>query len=62
MSYRIVRFFAQGGRLVIAENLTLDEAQDWCRDPETSSGTATSQAARLVTKAKGAWFDGYEEE
>jgi len=65
-TYRIVRFWERGGRDYVegedTTGLTLAEAQAWCKDPETSSKTATSGAARIVTAAKGDWFDGYEEE
>lgn len=54
--FRVVRFYQDSGRReVVAENLTLWEAQDHCRcrDPEASSRTCTSTEG-------GAWFDGYE--
>jgi hypothetical protein len=35
--FRVVRFYQDSGRReVVAENLTLWEAQDHCRDPEAS--------------------------
>jgi hypothetical protein len=65
-TYRIVRFFRDHGREYLdheeTTGLTLEEAQAWCNDPETSSTTATGPAAQAVTRAKGAWFDGYEQE
>ena len=63
-TYRIVRMFQNPflHTRVIKRGLTLEEAQRWCRDPETSSRTATSTNARQRTMAYGAWFDGYEEE
>ena len=62
-TYRIVRFF-QGDhqRRTIVTGLSLEDAQDHCRDEETSSRTATSAAAEIRTEQFGAWFDGYEEE
>lgn len=47
---------------VVATGLTLDEAQAWCRDPETSSSTATSPEGVARTEEFGPWFDGYDEE
>lgn len=61
-TYKIVRSYYRGGRRVIARGLTLEEAQAHCRNPDTSSKTATSPAARRVTARKGPWFDGYDKE
>ena len=63
-TYKIVRMFQSEdvSSRVIKRGLTLDEAQAHCRDPETSSRTATSAKARRYTKLYGQWFDGYEEE
>jgi hypothetical protein len=55
-------FFGEHPRQIVAKGLTLAEAQEWCRDPETSSSTATSAEAVARTEKYGAWFDGYEEE
>jgi len=60
--YKIVRMYFKGGRRTIATGLTLEEAQRHCQDPETSSRTATSSAARARTRRMGPWFDGYEKE
>jgi hypothetical protein len=62
-NYRIVRHYrdAEPGHRIIRRGLTLAEAQAHCSDPETSSSTATSPAARARTRRLGAWFDGYEE-
>lgn len=63
MAYKIVRhFFASDRKRTIRTGLTLEEAQAHCRDPETSSSTATSAAARRRSRRMGKWFDGYEEE
>lgn len=57
--YKIVRYFNDGKR-TIERGLTLEEAQAHCRDPETSSKTATSARAKAITRRKGEWFDGYD--
>jgi len=60
--YQVVRmFFEERDPVVVAKFMTLDEAQAWCRDPETSSSTATSAEAVARTAELGAWFEGYEE-
>ena len=61
MSYKIIRFFFKGGKRVIKRGLTLEEAQRHCSDPETSSSTDKSATAKRRTKARGPWFDGYDE-
>jgi len=45
LRYKIIRFRSNGGTRTILGGLTLDEAQQHCRSPET--------------KGDG-WFDGYE--
>lgn len=62
-SYKIVRMYESGKRSQVqARGMTLAEAQAWCSDPETSSSTAKSAAARRRTARYGRWFDGYTEE
>lgn len=61
-SYSVIRFYETDAPEVIKRGRTLGEAQEHCRDPETSSRTATTYAARARTKQKGQWFDGYREE
>lgn len=62
-TYRILRRNFDGDLdKVMAEGLTLEEAQTWCRDPETSSRTCTSPEGESLTRRFGRWFDGYEEE
>ena len=64
--YKIVRMFRDernGERRAprtIKRGLTLEEAQSHCRNPESSSRSATSARAKRYTAQHGAWFDGYE--
>lgn len=62
MAYKIVRFYFKGGSRVIVRGLTLEEAQQHCQDPETSSSTCTKYHNRQRTKRLGPWFDGYTED
>lgn len=58
--YKIVRVFFSGlAARTIKRGLTLEEAQAWCRDPETSSSTCTSKRALSRTLSRGPWFDTY---
>lgn len=63
MSYQIIRFYADDEKLkeIVMTVQTLEEAQEHCNDPETSSRTATSDEARARTRQFGQWFDGYQE-
>ena len=62
--YKIVRMYFRDSvpSRTIERNLTLDEVQAHCGDPETSSQTCTGPAGRSRTKLLGPWFDGYEEQ
>lgn len=63
-TYKIVRMFQNSdiSNRVIRRGLTLDEAQEHCRNPETSSATAKSAKARKYTERHGRWFDGFQVE
>lgn len=64
-TYSIYRYFAnpKHPRQLIDEGLTLEEAQEYCSDAESSSKTTTSpEGMARITIYGGAWFDGYEEE
>lgn len=61
-TYKIVRMYFRGGRRTIDTGMTLGEAKAHCGNPETSSRTATSAAARARTRKMGDWFDGFERE
>lgn len=68
-TYKIVRFYTRTLRhsysstdLPGLTGLTLEEAQAYCRDPETSSRTCTTEEGKARTDELGHWFDGYTEE
>ena len=62
-TYKVISLFKDSDkRMVIKTGLSLEEAQAHCRDPETSSSTATGMVEHALTKNFGEWFDGYEEE
>ena len=61
--YKVVRYYYNSGRKVtIYTGLTEEQAQEHCRDPETSSSTCTSWKGRNRTEKCGPWFDGYTED
>lgn len=67
--YKIVRHYLgpvvngshQSWKRTIETGLTLEQAQEHCKSPETSSRTATSSKAKARTRKYGRWFDGYTE-
>lgn len=63
-TYRIVRTFESkpASRKGLPSGLTLEQAQEHCRDLNTSSSTAWKTSAVERTKRYGRWFDGYEQE
>jgi hypothetical protein len=63
-TYSIVRFFQDKNvdPRLIRTGLTLEQAQRWCRNAETSSSTCTKAEGKNLTKLFGPWFDGYSEE
>lgn len=46
-SYKIIRFFKDGERQIVAEGVTLDEAREHCKSKSTEGEN---------------WFDGYQKE
>lgn len=61
--YKIVRVYKdRGAKRVIKKNLTLQEAQEHCRDPETFSATCKKRHNVRRTAMYGAWVDGYQEQ
>jgi len=62
-TYRIVRRWAEGrAPKILDTDLTLDQVREHCRDPESSSTTASQPSGLTRTARDGAWFDTYEEE
>jgi len=62
-TYHILRKYRDGHPSeLIAEDLTLEEAQEHCSDPETSSRTCTTTEGITRTNLKGPWFDAYYED
>jgi hypothetical protein len=60
MTYRIVRkYFGKHEDRVLVEGLTLEEAQEHCSDPDTSSRSCWSEEAVEHTAQFGPWFDCY---
>lgn len=59
--YKIIRMYFDNAipTRTIKKNLTLDQAQAHCQDPETSSSTCTNRVGVERTRRIGAWFDGY---
>ncbi len=53
-TYKIIRFRFEGRNRTIKRGLTLEEAQEHCKDPETSGSTCSD------LKKRGMWFDGYD--
>ena len=58
-TYRLVRCYFNGDKIDLDSGLTLDEAQAWCNDPETSSRTCEGAEAKRRSLERGPWFDAY---
>lgn len=63
-TYTITRFFRdpRNPSQVLHRGLSLEEVQEHCSDPESSSSTATSPEAQARTTQFGDWFDGFCQE
>jgi len=59
-TYKIIRLYQNHTKRVIRRGLTLQEAQEHCSNPETSSRTCTKSKNIARTKRMGPWFDGYD--
>ena len=64
-TYCIKRFYYEQGckyypYRIIRKGLVFGEAEDHCRNPETSSSTCTNSRNHRHTQEYGAWFDGFD--
>jgi hypothetical protein len=61
--FQIIRYHQDSDieSIVLKTVGTLEQAQEHCNDPETSSRTCTSRQATTYTEHNGPWFDGYRE-
>jgi hypothetical protein len=57
---RRVYFKKPGTKRLILRNVTLEQAQAHCSDPETSSRTCTNAVGKRRTRQHGPWFDSYD--
>lgn len=63
--YQVVRYYQDPNKRAVVqkENLTLEQAREWCSDDETSSKTASKYASMTkrsnLDKNQQNWFDGY---
>ena len=60
--YKLVRCYFSGDKIELDTGLTLEEAQEWCADPETSDRTCEGAVAKERSIARGPWFDAYDKE
>lgn len=61
MEYKIIRYFFNSGiSRVVRRGITLEEAQEHIKSPESISRSASSIAGRQRTKQFGPWFDQIE--
>lgn len=63
-TYEIIRHYKNDSskNKTMKKGLTRQEAQEWCKDPETSSRTAEEPENVKHTEENGEWFDGFEKE
>ncbi len=58
--YRVIRQYESGQSYTIKSGLTLSQAREHCRGPETSSKTCETAAAKRRTAQLGPWFICYD--
>ena len=62
VTYEIVCFAFKQPKKIIKSGLTLEEAKEFCDDPETSSQTCTGKEGLARTERLGDWFFGFRKE
>ena len=60
--YNIIEFRQDGDNKIVERGLTLEEAQEHCQDPETSSKTCEAPQRKQKARTLGEWFHGYVKE
>jgi hypothetical protein len=64
--FKVIKFNQSGHNSVIAKNLTLEKAQKYCNDPETSSRTNSKlnnkRSQKRLDEQQKHWFYGYTEQ
>jgi hypothetical protein len=60
-TYKTILFRFDGPNKTLDRGLTLEEAKEICKDPDTSSRTC-EKAANFKRWGDGPWFVGYEED
>lgn len=62
--FKVVRMYRDHPEydFTVKSHMTLEAAQKWCSNPETSSSTCTEAEAVERTKNHGPWFDCFVEE
>lgn len=58
-TYTLHRCYFNGQRIILDTGLTLEEVQEWCNDPETSSRTCEGKEAKERAIKRGPWFDAF---
>lgn len=61
--FKVIRYYFNDNipSLLIATGLTFEQAQEHCKNPETSSTTCKLPENIKHTQKFGPWFDGYSE-
>jgi hypothetical protein len=59
-TYKIVRFHKDGSdQKILKRGLSLQEAQEHCKDDETASNTCSTIESLEYTRKHGEWFDAF---